>query len=92
MMMVIGMMNIGKMSIGVTATGCIIHMDTTVFVLSGGIHGGGIGIGGSAIGAIISVGISFTMDSMLYGMMMVAGGLDHDMVAGYDIGCPMRIM
>lgn len=64
MIMAAGMMNIGKMSIGMTATGCIIPTDTTAYILSGGIHGGGIGIGGDAIGTITSIGISFTVDSI----------------------------
>lgn len=81
MMKIIGMTNTGKMIIGTTATGSIIHMDTIVSIMYGGIHGGGIGIGTGAIGAITSIGISFTVDSMLYGMIMAAGGTDQDMVA-----------
>ena len=76
------MTSTGKMITGVTATGSIIRMDTTVFAMSGGIHGGGIIIGGGAIGAIASPGISSTADSMLYGTSMVATGSDRDTVVG----------
>jgi hypothetical protein len=82
MTMITGVMNTGMMIIGVTAFGFVIHMDTTVYVLCGGIHGGGIIIGGGAIGADTFTGISFIVDTMLYGMNMVAGGTDLGMVAG----------
>jgi hypothetical protein len=77
-----GMMNIGVTDVGMKIVGCITHMDTTVYIMYGGIHGGGIITGGIAIGAITSIGISFTRASMLCGMKMVVGGLDQDMVTG----------
>ena len=69
-------------TIPVMDTGSIILMATTVFIMSGGIPGGGIGTGGGATGVIISVGISSTVDSMWSGMRMVAGGGVPDMAAG----------
>ena len=81
MMKIIGMTNTGKMNTGMMATGFIIHMDTIVSIMYGGIHGGGIGIGTGAIGSITSAGISFTVDSMLCGIIMAAGGTGQDMVA-----------
>ncbi len=74
-----GMMSTGKMTTTVTATGHIIHTDTTVCTLFGGIHGGGIGSGGAQVGAIASAGISSIADSMWYGTTVVAGGGGHVM-------------
>jgi hypothetical protein len=67
-----GMMNTGKTITGVTAIGPITRMGTTVSIMFGGIHGGGIRIGGGAIGIITSIG----------GMTVVVGGSDRAMVAG----------
>ena len=77
-----GTMNTGLMIVGTTATGYIIHTGTTVSTTFGGIHGGGVGTGRDATGVTISTGISFMLDSMLSGIKMVAGGLDHGMVTG----------
>ena len=84
-MMTTGMTSTGKMVTGVTAIGNIIHMDTTVCIMSGGIRGGGMSSGGGAIGVITSHGISSIVDSTLFGLMMAAGGSGRDMVAGYGI-------
>lgn len=77
-----GMMNTGKTITGVTAIGPITRMGTTVSIMFGGIHGGGIRIGGGAIGIITSIGIFSTQVSTLCGMTVVVGGSDRAMVAG----------
>ena len=77
-----GTMNTGKMITGVTAIGSIIRMGTTVSIMSGGIRGIVIGIGGGAIGIITSIGIFSTQVSTLCGMIVDAGGSDRAMVAG----------
>lgn len=77
-----GMMNTGKTITGVTAIGPITRMGTTVSIMFGGIHGGGIRIGIAVTGTITSTGISFIVVSMLYGMIVVVGGSDRAMVAG----------
>lgn len=92
MKMITGVMNTGMMNVGVRATGFIIHMGTTVSIMYGGILGGGIGIGGGAVGTVTSTGISFTTDTMLSGMSTAAGGIDQDMVAGYGTNYHMDIM
>jgi hypothetical protein len=84
--LIIGTTNIGLMIIGTTAIGYITHTGTTVSTTCGGTHGGGIGTGYGAIGVTTSIGISFMLDSMLSGIKMVAGGLDHGMVTGSRIG------
>lgn len=82
-----GMMSTGKMTTILTATGRIIRMDTTVYVLCGGIHGGGIGSGGVQVGAIASVGISSTADSIQCGTTVVLGGTDRDMDGPVGTDC-----
>jgi len=82
MKMIAGMTNTGMMTIGLTATGYIIPMVTIVSIMSGGIRGGGVGIGIIVIGVTISLGISSIQDSMLSGMKMVDGGIDHDTDTG----------
>ena len=77
-----GMTSTGMITTGMTVTGCIIHMDTTVYIMSGGIPGGGIIIGGGHIGAITSTGISSTVDFMWYGMKTAAGGSGPDTADG----------
>jgi hypothetical protein len=86
------MMNTGMILIGVMATGYIIPMDTIVFVMCGGIHGGGITIGGDAIGVTISPGISIIVGFTLSGMRVAVGGIDHVMDAGYGTGCLIPTM
>jgi hypothetical protein len=81
-MMTTGMTSTGKMITGVTVIGYIIHMDTTVPIMSGGTRGGGMSSGSGAIGVITSHGISSIVDSTLFGMMMAAGGSGRDTVAG----------
>jgi hypothetical protein len=90
--MIIGMMNTGMIHTGVMATGFIILMGTTACIMCGGIRGGGITIGGDAIGATISPGISTDVDSTLCGMRTTAGGSGRDMDAGFVIGCPTPTM
>lgn len=87
-----GVMNTGKITIGVTATGYITRTDTTAFGLCGGTRGGGIGIGGDVAGVITGNGISITADSMLCGTTQDAGGGDRGTAAGCNTVFPIRTM
>lgn len=78
-----GMTNTGDQTLGgVMAIGYTILMDITAYIMSGITLGGGIGIGGIVIGAIILTGTSSARVSISSGMKMDAGGGGHGMEGG----------
>jgi hypothetical protein len=74
-MTIVTTMNTGTIIVGMMAIGFMHHTATTVAISLGGIHGGGIGIGGAVIGCIIGLGISSMPGTMLFGTIMDAGGI-----------------
>jgi hypothetical protein len=85
-------MNTGTIIVGMMAIGFMHHMATIVAISLGGTRGGGIGIGGAAVGSIIGLGISSMPGTTLFGTIMDAGGIGRAMDAMCDIACLIVII